>query len=131
MQRHPWKIPLSDEKKNRDTKEKQREREKIIQKTLNGNKNHTRVTSARKATKQGKRKEKVNENGTLKSKDCRGCVYLPLLAGGESMGEKRFGLLLDKKSTKHPLVLRTHPYGIKTPTADSFQKEQRLCCINC
>ncbi len=40
-------------------------------------------------------------------------MYLRLLAGGESMGEKRFGLLLDKKSTKHPLVLRAHPYGIK------------------
>lgn len=130
MQRHPWKIPLSEEKKKK-THKRETKREKIIQKTLNENKNHTRVTSARKATEQGKRKEKVNENGTLKSKDCRGCVYLPLLAGGESMGEKRFGLLLDKKSTKHPLVLRAHPYGIKTATADSFQKEQRLCCINC
>ncbi len=40
-------------------------------------------------------------------------MYLRLLAGGESMGEKRFGLLLDKKSTKHPPVLRAHPYGIK------------------
>lgn len=29
------------------------------------------------------------------------------------MGEKRFGLLLDKKSRKHPLVLRAHSYRIK------------------
>lgn len=39
------------------------------------------------------------ENVTLKNKTAE-VVYLPLLAGGESMREKRFGLLLDKKSRK-------------------------------